>query len=67
LVYIRETEIDEILLPVTAEDTPAHLRRLPSFTGEMLNLLIFLQNNVWRKRLRNEKRERRNERSLISI
>ncbi len=26
LVYIRQTRLDEVLLPVTQEDTPAHLR-----------------------------------------
>lgn len=26
LVYIRQTRLDEVLLPVTKEDTPAHLR-----------------------------------------
>lgn len=28
LVYIRETRIDQVLLPVTKEDTPPHLRKL---------------------------------------
>lgn len=27
LVYIRQTRVDEVLLPVTEEDTPAHLRK----------------------------------------
>jgi len=33
LVYIRQSRIDQVLLPVTIEDTPPHLRKLscPSF------------------------------------
>jgi len=29
LVYIRKSKLDQILTPVTAEDTPQHLRRFP--------------------------------------
>jgi ubiquitin carboxyl-terminal hydrolase 7 len=30
LVYIRKSRLDKVLLPVTAEDTPEHLRKLES-------------------------------------
>jgi ubiquitin carboxyl-terminal hydrolase 7 len=40
LVYIRQSRVDSVLLPVTQDDTPAHLRKL-SYRNILILLLIF--------------------------
>jgi len=36
LVYIRQTRVDQVLLPVTKEDTPPHLRKCPIYFNNVM-------------------------------
>jgi ubiquitin carboxyl-terminal hydrolase 7 len=71
LVYIRESAIDEVLAPLTVDDTPAHLSMCSIFCfrrgGSMMLLLTFqcVQSEGLMKNVCNLKRGRENARNNI--
>lgn len=64
LVYIRQTRLDDVLLPVTQADTPPHLRKWTNFPLPH-SLLTTNQKRNLKMKLLSEKHERRNEKSSI--
>ena len=52
LVYIRDSAIDEVLAPLSEEDTPSHLSKIVTVVIHDLQVLtrrVSYQNDVWRR------------------